>query len=125
MKTNMTNVRCAILLLNGRVYYRTGAPWFRSDIGITGDTIAAIVALKNTTAALVIDCSNLAISPDFIDSHSHSDLMVFDDPPQHPKGIHHVFVNGQHVVREGRLLSAGTGRVLRNSRQGTPKAGSS
>ncbi|UCD57006.1 MAG: amidohydrolase family protein, partial [Candidatus Hydrogenedentota bacterium] len=41
------------------------------------------------------------------------DTSTYDEPRRHPKGIHHVFVNGRHVVSEGRMLGARPGRVIR------------
>ncbi len=42
------------------------------------------------------------------------DKGTFTEPRQHPEGIHHVFVNGAHVVRDGRPADAAlSGKVLR------------
>jgi len=43
------------------------------------------------------------------------DTSTYDDPRQYPKGIEHVFVNGRHSVRDGRLHHANAGRVLRRN----------
>ncbi|KPJ64548.1 hypothetical protein AMJ44_12645 [candidate division WOR-1 bacterium DG_54_3] len=51
----------------------TGNPWFYGDIGITGDTIAEIGDLSGKTAAKTIDAKGLAVSPGFIDMHTHCD----------------------------------------------------
>ena len=74
-----------LLLKNARIYDGTGGPWFRSDIGTNGDTITAMDILKDSGADIVIDCTGMAVSPGFIDTHSHSDLMVFEDPFLSPK----------------------------------------
>ena len=74
-----------VILKGGRVYDGTGGPWCRADIGIRGDTIAEAGALQQADAEQVIDCTNMAVSPGFIDFHSHSDLMVFEDPSLAPK----------------------------------------
>jgi len=80
-----SGARFDVLLRNARVSYGTGAPWYHADIGIMVDTIAAIGSLRGTSADMVIDCDGMAVSPGFIDAHSHSDLMVFEDPFLAPK----------------------------------------
>ncbi len=62
-----------ILIKNGRIFDGTGNPWFYGDIGITGDTIVAIGDLSGKTAAKTIDAQGLAVSPGFIDVHTHCD----------------------------------------------------
>jgi len=42
-----------ILIRNGRVLDGTGNPWYRADIGIRGDRIAAMGSLGNATAKTV------------------------------------------------------------------------
>jgi N-acyl-D-amino-acid deacylase len=74
-----------VILKNGRVFDGTGGPWYRSDIAIHGDTIAEVGPLGQFGADQVIDCGDMAVSPGFIDMHSHSDLMVFEDPSLGPK----------------------------------------
>jgi N-acyl-D-amino-acid deacylase len=74
-----------LVLKRGRIYDGTGGPWFRSDLAVRGDTIIAVGPLEGAKAHRVIDCENMAVSPGFIDTHSHSDLMVFQDPCLRPK----------------------------------------
>jgi dihydroorotase/N-acyl-D-amino-acid deacylase len=69
-----------VLILNGRVVDGTGAPWFRADIGIAGDRIAAIGQLADREAALRIDASNLVVAPGFIDMLGQSEFNVLVDP---------------------------------------------
>src|SRR6185295_10752184 len=52
----------------------TGAPWFRGDIGIVGDRIAALGALGDATAETRIDATNLVVSPGFIDLLGQSEF---------------------------------------------------
>src|SRR6476619_3303176 len=61
-----------ILIKNGRVLDGTGNPWYRADIGITGDRIRAMGALGTATAKTVIDAADRYVTPGFIDVHSHA-----------------------------------------------------
>src|SRR5260370_8156894 len=57
----------------------TGAPWFRGDIGITGDRIAAMGAVGDATAAVHVDAANLVVAPGFIDLLGQSEFNVLVD----------------------------------------------
>src|SRR5215510_3273921 len=61
-----------ILIRSGRVLDGTGNPWYRADIGITGDRIRAMGSLPNATAKTVIDARDRFVTPGFIDVHSHA-----------------------------------------------------
>ena len=74
-----------LILKGAHVYDGTGGPWYRADIGIRGDTIEEVGPLQHPGAKQVVDCANVAVAPGFIDTHSHSDLMVFEDPSLGPK----------------------------------------
>ena len=74
-----------VILKNGRVFYGSGGPWYRADVAVQGNTIAEVGPLGEAPADRVIHCANMAVSPGFIDTHSHSDLMVFEDPCLSPK----------------------------------------
>ena len=69
-----------ILIKNGTLYDGAGRRGERLDIGISGDTIAAIGHFSAEQAQRVIDASGMAVTPGFIDSHSHSDLTAIADP---------------------------------------------
>jgi dihydroorotase/N-acyl-D-amino-acid deacylase len=74
------NAAFDVLITNGRVVDGTGAPWFRADVGIIGDHIAAIGQLSGRTAKTTIDASNLVVAPGFIDMLGQSEFNVLVDP---------------------------------------------
>src|SRR3954469_25150503 len=71
--------RFDVVIANGGIVDGTGAPWFRGDIGISGDRITAIGALGDATAATRIDAGNLVVAPGFIDLLGQSEFNVLVD----------------------------------------------
>lgn len=71
--------RFDVLITGGRIVDGTGAPWYRADIGITGDRITAIGKLADQAATTTIDASNLVVAPGFIDMLGQSELNVLAD----------------------------------------------
>lgn len=69
-----------LILRGGTVYDGTGDEPFNADIGITGDRISALGDLSTATANDEIDASGMAVSPGFIDVHSHDDFHVLSSP---------------------------------------------
>jgi N-acyl-D-amino-acid deacylase len=63
--------RFDVLITGGRIMDGSGTAWFYGDVGIRGDTIAAVGHLAGATAATVIDAHGMAVAPGFIDIHSH------------------------------------------------------
>ncbi len=68
-----------LILANGRVVDGTGAPWFRADVAISGDRIAAIGNLKDAQARQRIDATGLIVAPGFIDLLGQSEFNVLVD----------------------------------------------
>ena len=66
-------------IMNGRVIDGTGNPWYRGDLWVNGDTIAAIGGTRGK-ADRVIDARGMAVAPGFIDIHSHSDYTILREP---------------------------------------------
>jgi N-acyl-D-aspartate/D-glutamate deacylase len=62
-----------LLIMAGRVIDGTGKAAFPADIGIKGDTIVEIGDLSSRTAEKTIEARGLAVSPGFIDLHTHCD----------------------------------------------------
>ena len=67
------------MIANGRVVDGTGAPWFRADVGITGDRITAIGNLSAAQAATRIDAAGQVVAPGFIDLLGQSEFNVLVD----------------------------------------------
>ncbi|MEO7133615.1 MAG: amidohydrolase family protein [Vicinamibacterales bacterium] len=87
-----------ILISNGRVLDGTGNPWYRADIGITGDRIRAMGSLGSATAKTVIDAADRYVTPGFIDVHSHAGGGLATEELKHgqpllAQGLTTVFVN--------------------------------
>ncbi|MEQ1911601.1 MAG: amidohydrolase family protein, partial [Vicinamibacterales bacterium] len=62
-----------LVIRGGRVIDGAGNPWFAADIGIKGDSIAAVAPHLDATGARTIDAAGLVVAPGFIDVHSHSE----------------------------------------------------
>lgn len=69
-----------VVIRGGRLIDGTGAPWVLGDLGIAGGKIVALGNLAGAEAAQVIDAAGLAVSPGFIDCHSHSDRTALQNP---------------------------------------------
>ncbi len=52
-----------IIIRNARVVDGTGAPWFRADVGIFGDRIAAVGKIIESTALEQINGNGSYLSP--------------------------------------------------------------
>jgi dihydroorotase/N-acyl-D-amino-acid deacylase len=62
-----------LVVRGGRIVDGTGNPWFVADVGIKGDSIVAVAPRLDVAGAQIIDAQGLAVSPGFIDVHSHSE----------------------------------------------------
>lgn len=69
-----------LVITNAVIVDGTGNPWFRGDVGIRGDRIAAIGSLSDVVAARVVDAAGRVVSPGFIDMLGQSELSLLVDP---------------------------------------------
>jgi N-acyl-D-aspartate/D-glutamate deacylase len=82
------------IILNGTVYDGTGSDGRQTDIGIIGDRITKIGDLSKANAELTIDASGKAVSPGFIDMHTHLEPIM--EMPE-----------AESLVRQGATLALG------------------
>lgn len=73
------------ILSGGLVIDGTNTAPYVADVGVRGDRIAAIGDLSRAHAAQREDISGLAVSPGFIDSHTHDDNLLLRKPDMEPK----------------------------------------
>ena len=69
-----------VVLTGGRVVDGTGSPWFRADVGVRGDRIAAVGALAQSETRRRLDVAGRVVAPGFVDTHVHADLALLADP---------------------------------------------
>lgn len=74
-----------IVIKNGRIIDGIGNPCFRADVGIKNSKIAKIGRLTGISATRELDATGLVVSPGYIDTHSHSDLMLLVEPEAEQK----------------------------------------
>lgn len=68
-----------VVFRNARVLDGTGNPWFRADVAIQGDRVAAVGSLGDVPARQVIDATGLYVAPGFIDTHTHAGSSLDDE----------------------------------------------
>src|SRR6478672_12043393 len=71
-----------IVIKGGTVYDGSGAPGRVADVAITDGVIEAIG--PNLRGERELDASGCAVTPGFIDIHTHYDAQVFWDPALRP-----------------------------------------
>ena len=75
-----------ILIKNTLIHDGTGKSPFKADIFVSGSKIEAIGTLDRILAETVIEGEGLASAPGFIDTHTHSDGMLLNNP-QHANSL--------------------------------------
>jgi len=72
---------------NARIVDGTGAPWFRGAVGIENGHIHRIARKSDhgLSGDEHVDVGGSIVCPGFIDTHSHSDLRLFEEPTLSPK----------------------------------------
>jgi dihydroorotase/N-acyl-D-amino-acid deacylase len=83
-----------LLIKNGNVYDGSGKSYYQADVAVKNKRIVAIGNLEKKTAKRIIDAKELAVSPGFIDLHSHIESI-------------HETPDAQSHVRQGVTLALG------------------
>lgn len=68
-----------LLIRGGHIVDGSGSPWFRGDVAVRGDRIAAVGLLPHATARDTIDARGLVVAPGFIDMLGHSEYSLLRD----------------------------------------------
>ena len=68
-----------LVIRNAQVVDGSGAPAYPADIGISAGKIATIGRI-GATPARTIDAEGRAVTPGFVDGHTHMDAQIFWDP---------------------------------------------
>ena len=69
-----------VLIRNAQVHDGEGGPPVSADVALERDRIARVGSLDGASARLDIDASGLALSPGFIDVHTHDDFAALLHP---------------------------------------------
>lgn len=70
-----------LIFKNALIYDGSGAPAFLGTVGVQQGKIVYVGAgAEELSAHKIIDADGLCLAPGFIDSHSHSDLSILEDP---------------------------------------------
>ena len=68
-----------IIIKNGTIYDGSGGVSYRGDLAINSDTIAALGNLKGVHGKRVIDATDMAVAPGFINMLSWADKSLIED----------------------------------------------
>jgi N-acyl-D-amino-acid deacylase len=74
-----------VVFENCRIVDGTGNPWYTADVALRGDKIVGIGVFRGTKTKRRVDASGKVLCPGFIDTHSHSDVLIFANPAHDAK----------------------------------------
>jgi N-acyl-D-amino-acid deacylase len=74
-----------LAILGGTVIDGTGRPGRPADLALQGDRIVRVAQVGKGEALREISAAGAVVAPGFIDTHSHSDLMILVEPELLPK----------------------------------------
>jgi N-acyl-D-amino-acid deacylase len=81
------------IIRNAKILDGSGNPWRIGDVAISGDKIAKVGDLSKEKAITEIDATGLYLSPGFIDIHTHSESILFQDGRAHAHLLQGVTTN--------------------------------
>ena len=105
--------RPSLIIRNGHVIDGSGRPSFRADIAVSGDRISRIGHVPAVDGAREIDAGGMAVSPGFIELHTHYDTQITWDRKASPAAKHGVttVVAGGCSLSLAPVLPAGRQRI--------------
>jgi len=109
-----------VIIDHAQIVDGTGAPWFRGDIGIAGDRIAALGDLHGATADRRIDATGLVASPGFIDVQGQSEFNLLVDNRAASKITQGVTTE---ITGEGSSIAPANDRMLADRQDQAKKYG--
>ena len=98
-----------VLITGGRIVDGTGAPWFKGDVAIAGDRIAAMGQLAGRPALQTIDATGLIVAPGFIDMLGQSEFNVLVDGRAASKIMQGVTTE---ITGEGQSIAPANDRMI-------------
>jgi dihydroorotase/N-acyl-D-amino-acid deacylase len=104
-----------VLITGGRIVDGTGAPWFRGDIAIAGERIAAMGRLEGQPARQTVDATGLVVAPGFIDMLGQSEFNVLVDGRAASKILQGVTTE---ITGEGVSIAPVNDRMIREGKPG-------
>jgi dihydroorotase/N-acyl-D-amino-acid deacylase len=104
-----------VLIAGGRVVDGTGAPWFRGDVALVGDRIAAVGRLEGHPARRTVDATGLVVAPGFIDMLGQSEFNVLVDGRAASKIMQGITTE---ITGEGQSIAPVNDRMIRESKPG-------
>ena len=102
-----------LIFANARVVDGTGAPWFRADVGVAGDHVAAVGNLSRAAAKRRIDASRLVVAPGFIDMLGQSEYGVLVDNRAASKITQGITTE---ITGEGRAIAPTNARMIADAK---------
>ncbi len=81
------------IIRNAKILDGAGNPWRIGDVAISGEKIAKVGDLSQEKAITEIDAAGLYLSPGFIDIHTHSESLLFQDGRAHAHLLQGVTTN--------------------------------
>ena len=74
----------SVIIVNGTIVDGTGRAGYPGAVRLVGDTIAEVGDISPKPDEEIVDARGQVIAPGFIDTHSHLELIVDDDPQLMP-----------------------------------------
>lgn len=74
-----------LIIRNGRIVDGAGGPWYRGDVAIKGDKIAAMGKLGDAAATDIIDAHEHVVCPGFVDPLNIVPIAAIGQPANEPR----------------------------------------